>query len=87
MLTLMGFGQTSLSGVRRGCMPPQLKKKNFLKQDNHCASYNTCINTFAFHRILSLILVLVEFTEWLSQCNSLQISSTCLHILPTFYGC
>ena len=25
MLTLMGFGQTSLSGVRRGFMPPQLK--------------------------------------------------------------
>ena len=27
MLTLMGFGQTSLSGVRRGFMPPQLKTK------------------------------------------------------------
>jgi hypothetical protein len=24
----MGFGQTSLSGVRRGVMPPQLKTKN-----------------------------------------------------------
>jgi hypothetical protein len=27
MLTLMGFGRTSLSGVRRGFMPPQLKTK------------------------------------------------------------
>jgi hypothetical protein len=27
MLTLMGFGQTSLSGVSRGFMPPQLKTK------------------------------------------------------------
>jgi hypothetical protein len=27
MLTQMGFGQTSLSGVRRGFMPPQLKTK------------------------------------------------------------
>jgi hypothetical protein len=25
----MGFGQTSLSGVRRGFMPPQLKTKTF----------------------------------------------------------
>jgi hypothetical protein len=26
----MGFGQTSLSGVRRGFMPPQLKTKTNL---------------------------------------------------------
>ena len=31
MLTLMGFGLTSLSGVRRGFMPPQLKTKQELQ--------------------------------------------------------
>ena len=30
----MGFGQTSLSGVRRGFMPPQLKTKH-PKNGNH----------------------------------------------------
>jgi hypothetical protein len=52
MLTLMGFGQTSLSGVRRGFMPPQLKtkphakKSEFLVNLDHFSKYLKYLRNF-----------------------------------------
>ena len=62
MLTLMGFGQTSLSGVRRGLMPPQLKT-------NKTRMLPVILQLFRVPKgITGSILTLLQYPMTLRQC-------------------
>ena len=51
----MGFGQTSLSGVRRGFMPPQLKTKQKFIQNEYYKSHLERGSKILVHYLLELI--------------------------------